>query len=72
MVVKSGGKRKVEKVVGEKKNRCGWQKLVDGSVKRKAGWVVEHKSWLNKQKWLKEMVGVEENGGKELLVEKSC
>ena len=36
MVVKSGGKRKVEKVVGEKK-RCGWEKLVDGSVKRKAG-----------------------------------
>ena len=31
------GKRKVEEVVGEKKNRCGWQKLVDGSVKRKAG-----------------------------------
>ena len=30
------GKRKVEEVVGEK-NRCGWQKLVDGSVKRKAG-----------------------------------
>ena len=34
--------------------------------------MVEHKSWLNKQKWLKEMVGVEENGGKELVVEKSC
>ena len=35
-LLKVAEKERLKKLLA-KKNRCGWQKLVDGSVKRKAG-----------------------------------